>query len=145
MAKISIMLVQLISIPETKTSMLPGAQKGRLNVRDFRNIPLKVILFMLCMSLWFHCSCELLYVVYSLHLTVTYVYIYVMGIWKSRKWKWNGSWKWKLEMETGNGNQKLKTEMEMQLLRCCSPSKIYLLLWMLSQCSPCLQLLLCLA
>ena len=46
----------------------------------------------------------------------------------------------KLEMETGNGNRKLKTEMEMQLLRCCSPSKIQLLL---SQCSPCLQFLLC--
>ena len=35
----------------------------------------------------------------------------------------------KLEMETGNRNQKLKTEMEMQLLRCCSPSKILLLLF----------------
>ena len=35
--------------------------------------------------------------------------------------------KWKLEMETGNGKRKLKTEMEMQLLHCCSPSKIQLL------------------
>ena len=43
----------------------------------------------------------------------------------------------KLEMETGNGNQKLKTEMEMQLLPCCSPQLL------LSQCSPCLQFLLC--
>ena len=46
----------------------------------------------------------------------------------------------KLEMETGNRNRKRKTEMEMQLLPCFSPSKIQLLL---SQCSPCLQFLLC--
>ena len=52
MTKISITLVQLNSISETKTSMLPGVKKGgRLNVRDFINISLKVILFMLCMSL----------------------------------------------------------------------------------------------
>ena len=43
----------------------------------------------------------------------------------------------KLEMETGNGNRKLKTEMEMQLLPYCSPQLL------LSQCSLCLQFLLC--
>ena len=47
--------------------------------------------------------------------------------------------KQKLEMETENGNWKLKTEMETQPFHCCSPSKIQLL----SQCSPCLQFLLC--
>ena len=42
--------------------------------------------------------------------------------------------KWKLEMETGNGNWKwkleteLETEMETQPLKCCSHSKIHVLL-----------------